>query len=586
MNGARFGLLVLFVVAAFLPAPRAAGADGPDAKRRYKLERREMELLISSRTDAILHVNDSLVAQGDGTGVAKLAYVLPRVGPLIRLVVHAPSGAWGTGTAATPEAVTRALDAFVRRKAGQDVSQLPGPYMLGDRGSPVQYPSGVAVVAREADGDIAVGVMGDKPIIEVSYDIGVMGRAMTERSLPDSRRPPIRSFTRFEIPQLAASDGSSSRLKFDIQPKVKWTGPRRSVMVDPRTYWRAEVTQIGGPTQAVDLTPNDDADRLSATLSNSHILVGEGGSSRQQRVQTTQLSFVLPPPTIDDIAVVGAIVDVAPDRAAVVERALRALDAPRASAVIPIVLGASPDDVLRQVPASLVVPATRAAPGALLQRARAASDNERAMLVFTDRPLEMARAAAAAPFSRHLHIIHVAHPSPRGWWRVLGLQNPEAAAIERRGGIWIELVDTGLALDSLWEHLIWPRFLDDIRLTLNGAPFQPGPYLSTAFEAPGQPPRPTPPGLAPLGTGFWAMLVSTGPSPGTSTVERWEISGLAWNKRLRFSATATVGYLAIRNLRVSAALKSLPAPYRTAVEAYLSELGDVRSGVHTAYVVP
>ena len=82
------------------------------------------------------------------------------------------------------------------------------------------------------------------------------------------------------------------------------------------------------------------------------------------------------------------------------------------------------------------------------------------------------------------------------------------------------------------------------------------------------------------------MLVSTGPSPGTSTVERWEISGLAWNKRLRFSATATVGYLAIRNLRVSAALKSLPAPYRTAVEAYLSELGDVRSGVHTAYVVP
>ena len=136
-----------------------------------------------------------------------------------------------------------------------------------------------------------------------------------------------------------------------------------------------------------------------------------------------------------------------------VERALRALDAPRASAVIPIVLGASPDDVLRQLPASLVVPATRAAPGALLQRARAASDNERAMLVFTGSPAGDGAAAAAAP-CRHLHIIHVAHPSPRGWSRVLGLHNPEAAAIERRGGIWIELVDTGLALDSLWEHLI------------------------------------------------------------------------------------------------------------------------------------
>jgi hypothetical protein len=29
--------------------------------------------------------------------------------------------------------------------------------------------------------------------------------------------------------------------------------------------------------------------------------------------------------------------------------------------------------------------------------------------------------------------------------------------------------EAGLALDALWEHLVWPRFLDDIQLTMNGA---------------------------------------------------------------------------------------------------------------------
>jgi hypothetical protein len=82
------------------------------------------------------------------------------------------------------------------------------------------------------------------------------------------------------------------------------------------------------------------------------------------------------------------------------------------------------------------------------------------------------------------------------------------------------------------------------------------------------------------------MLVSVGPGLRGRKPERWEISGLTWNRRVRFRATTTEGYTAVRNLRLSPALVALPAPYRVAMEAHLSQLKDVLPGAPQAYVAP
>jgi len=319
MRPARGIVSVLVVGATLLAVSAQPRADGPIAGRRYKLQRRQMELMVHSRTEGSLEIKDYLVPEGDGPGVARLDYVLHRAAPLFRFVVGGPEYCFGTGSAATPDDVNRALDYFVRRHSHQDVKGLPGPAMLGDRMSPNCYPSAIAVVARDDAGDIAVQVSGEKPIVELIYDIGVTGVAMTERSLPGVVSPKFRNFTRFEVPQLDAADTASSSLRVTILPKTEHPRPRLSVTVDGRAYWSAEVTRTGGPTQAVDIFPSgSEEDRLSATVSNSYVLIPEQGKSTQRRVQTTQLSFVLPPPTIDRIIVVGAVVDVAPDRAEVV----------------------------------------------------------------------------------------------------------------------------------------------------------------------------------------------------------------------------------------------------------------------------
>lgn len=138
--------------------------------------------------------------------------------------------------------------------------------------------------------------------------------------------------------------------------------------------------------------------------------------------------------------------------------------------------------------------------------------------MFTDRPLEIARAAVGLTLNHPLRIIHMAGPSPRGWS--------------------------------------------------------------------GQPSQSTPPNVVALGSRILATLVSVGPRTAAPKTETWEVTGLAWNKRLRFSAVARGGYVAIRNLRTSPALKALPADHRSALEAYLSQLNDVRPGVPQAYVVP
>jgi hypothetical protein len=387
------------------------------------------------------------------------------------------------------------------------------------------------------------------------------------------------------IPRLDPADGTVSHLRVTIAAKMERRG-RKRVIVDPRHYWRTEITQLGGAGQAVDLFTTDTDDRLSAAISNSHVLVADGGPATQRRVQTTQLAFVAPPPTVDSINVVTAVVDVPADRVDLVGRALRALDEPIESSVVRLVVGAAPDQAFDALPAPLVVPPARADPAALLKRALAATE-QHTMVVFTDRPAEIARAAANLAFKRPLHVVHVTGPAPRGWSRVLGKQRPDARAVERTGGIWIELSTSGAPLDTLWGHLIAPRFLDDVELTLNGAPFRPDGYRATAFETPGQAWSKSPPSSIALGSDFLGMLVSDGSSPGTSRPEHWEVTGLAWNKRLRFSTDATEpGYVAVRNLRVSPALGALPAPYRSAMEAELSQINDVLPGRPQAYVAP
>jgi hypothetical protein len=466
------------------------------------------------------------------------------------------------------------------------VWRSPGALVLGERSEPSSYPSGVAVVARDAGSDIAVQVMGRWPALDLSYDVGVTGRAMIEKSPPGVAPAKFRAFTRFMIPQLDPAGGAVSHLRVTILPKTEPRGRNVTAMIDDRRYWRAEITQLGA-AQAVDLFPTDEDDQLSAIASNSYVLVAENGSSTQTRVQNTQLAFVAPPPTAGFITVIAAIADVPPDRAQLVGRALRALDAPIESSVDAIVLGASSDEVLRSIPPSLVVPVARAKPEALLRRALAASNHEHPIVAFTDRPREIARAAAALTFKHPLHVVDVTGPAPRGWRRVLGKQLAEAKIVEGTGGIWIELADTGAPPESLWDHLVAPRFLDDITLTLNGAPFRAADYLAAAFETPGQPSRATPPPTVALGSEILAMLVSVGPRPGASKdKDRWELTGLSWNHRLHFRADVTEGYVAVRNLRGSPALAALPAPYRSAMETYLSQLHDVLPGTPQAYVAP
>ena len=90
-----------------------------------------------------------------------------------------------------------------------------------------------------------------------------------------------------------------------------------------------------------------------------------------------------------------------------------------------------------------------------------------------------------------------------------------------------------------------------------------------------------------LGSEILAMLVSVGPRPGASKAkDRSELTGLSWNQRLHFQANVTEGYVAVRSLRGSPALAALSAPYRSAMETYLSQLHDVLPGTPQAYVAP
>jgi hypothetical protein len=577
--------LAVAVVLLALPAAAAPSVS-------YHLVRRQMELDIHSELEANLEVEDTL-QQTTEQGLGRIEYRLPRVGPLLRFVVHNHTGGHGWASTTTMAQAARALQAFVRwHQDGVLPTATDRPTFPGET-NPSLYPSGVAVVVREAGDDYAIKVVGKRPVVAVTYSFVVTGRGLVERSVPGLPTASIRSFLRFEVPGLNLEDGAQARLKVVVLPKVvslpltkreRAQGVMGSTkMLDDRHYWSTSVVKLPDGRQAVDVVPVGDDGSFEAH--HHHLGVWDGPAEIKRPLYVTSLGVTFPPPKAAEYGFVDVAVDVAPARQAWMQTTLASLDNAHGVSLVSAYLAGAPPVKIDNYRPPLVLPRGRGRVEDLL-RLVVKEGRSGPLVLFTDRPAVYAHLLARlqARQGTPVHLVDVRAENATAWRRILGRTSPAAAAIEATGGIWIEL-GSGEPLNSLWEHLVWPRWIDDLKLTVDGVPFALDGYLASAFTSSGAPTsvlRSLPTAL-PLGHSVSAVLIQGRPD---KIPTRWELSGLVWAKPVTWYATLGDSYLPERLLRVSGALEQLAPSLRLPVQEYIAQWGEVLPGAPQAWIAP
>lgn len=549
----------------------------------YRIVRREMELDIRSALEAGLDVEDTLELVEPTAGLARIVYQLPRIGPLFRFVVVGQNGGHGWSATTTPKAVDRALEAFSRWHAGEDVSEVARTVQFPGETNPILHPDSFAIVVRDASTSYTIEATGEKPVVVIRYSFGVTGRGFVERSVPGVPSATIKAFTRFELPDLDAGGGTQARLTTKVLAKATVakdaTGARAVNVLDERRHWKTSLVALPDGRQAVDVFSLEEG---SFDVERSVQLQVDTSAGRQ-KLEVTSLDIVMPPPKLDyDSIFVDVAIDASADRTAWIEQAVRMLDALPGVSLASIYLGGPKPVDIQDTAGPLELPSVRGSVEQLVRLALAEPAGG-PLLVFTDRPAEVARQLSRMRPGRVVHVIDIGARTPTGYRRVLGRTSPDAAAVERSGGILVELGTGGEPLESLWEHLATPRWIDDLTLTVDGAPFATDGALARVFNSSTLGSLRELPASAPLGTSFSSLLVR--PAPAVAP-KRWELGGLVWAKRVTLRVDTADGYLPIRKLRDSGALHQLAPDMRAAVEKELAKLGDVFPDAPQAWVAP
>ena len=149
--------------------------------------------------------------------------------------------------------------------------------------------------------------------------------------------------------------------------------------------------------------------------------------------------------------------------------------------------------------------------------------------------------------------------------------------------MWIEVGGVGQALDSLWDHLVWPRWIEDLTLTVDDVPFDVSNYAASVFTSSNGAATRTLPSSLLLGTSVSAVLLQGRP---VKIPKRWQLAGLVWGKPIKWQSKLSDSDLPAFLLHAAGALEQLAPPLLVPVQKYLVEWGEILPEAPQAWTAP